>query len=86
MVSPSGLIHRLRSGWNPEEAISAAPATRGQSDVVAKPVRAFGITQTVTAWSRDRRCKVTATTPGARLKRGIPPEAAITVPPFDLHK
>lgn len=43
-------------------------------------VTAFGETKNLTEWSADPRCRVTAVTLSARLKRGVEPEAAITKP------
>lgn len=85
MVSPGSLLRRLRSGWRPEDAIATPPAGGGKTDFVGHPIRAFGVTKGVTHWSRDRRCKVSATTLAARIERGVPPEAAITTPPYELR-
>ena len=47
-----------------------------------KQAQAFGMTQTVAAWARDQRARVSVTTIGVRLRRGMSPEDAITRKPF----
>lgn len=85
-VSLSGLIRRLRNGWRPEDAISETPKTKGRTDAIVHPVTAFGTRKSLTAWERDRRCKVTQTTLRERLERGVRPEVAIATAPFGLSR
>jgi hypothetical protein len=85
VVSPTGLLYRLRGGWKPEEAITTPPMTPGSADAPTRTVTAFGTTKGITAWTRDRRCKVDLTALRERLDRGVRPEAAITTPPFKLQ-
>lgn len=44
-------------------------------------VTAFGETKCLTDWAHDPRCAVTYTGLAARLKRGVDPEQAISMPP-----
>jgi hypothetical protein len=85
-VSPTGLLHRLRAGWRPEDAITAPPKTPGKSEVPTRLITAFGTTKGITAWARDRRCRVDATSLRDRLARGFTPEEAISTPPFKLRR
>jgi hypothetical protein len=85
-VSPTGLLHRLRAGWRPEDAITVPPMTPGKSEAPTRLITAFGTTKGITAWSRDRRCRVDATSLRDRLARGFAPEAAISTPAFKLRK
>jgi len=84
-VSLTGLTRRLRSGWPPEEAISCPPRNAGRTGESIRAVEAFGVTKSMTEWSRDRRCKVALTTIAERLDRGVSPEKAISTPPFGLR-
>jgi hypothetical protein len=80
-ITLASLLWRLRRGWPPEDAISTPP----QRDSAPRPkhlITAFGQTKGVTAWSKDRRCKVTLVTLLRRLERRMSPEDAITAKPF----
>ena len=87
IVSTGALRMRLLKGWTPEDAIGLPPQTpvtnKGMSFV---EITAFGRTQGLLAWSRDRRCKVTATSLNRRLQKGIPPEVAITAARFSVRR
>jgi hypothetical protein len=52
------------------------PGGRSQKCVV----RAFGEEKPVAEWARDQRCTVSADVVRARLRKGVPPERAITLP------
>ncbi len=80
-VSLSGLIVRLRNGWRPEDAIRTPPQVR-PADVARVLVTAFHQVKRLTDWARDRRCKVRLSTLGQRLRRGVPPEEAISAPAY----
>jgi hypothetical protein len=43
-------------------------------------VQAFGETKSITGWSKDDRCTISADSLHYRLERGMPPEQAITLP------
>ncbi len=78
------VLKRLRSGMDPEEAITLPPQKPGGVSRTVL-VSAFGKTKNLTEWSLDPRCRVTIVSLHYRLRRGVPPEAAITTPPFRLH-
>jgi hypothetical protein len=83
-VSLSGLLHRLRLlGFPPEDAITLPPRTPGHTEPVVW-VSAFGQTKGAEDWARDRRCRVGPGSLRARLRRSVPPEVAITAPPFQV--
>ncbi len=44
-------------------------------------IKALGETKSLTQWARDPRCGVTACTLWTRLRLGVPPELAVTLPP-----
>ena len=48
----------------------------------ARGLSAFGERKGVEDWVLDRRCKVGPSTLRERLRNGVPPEVAITTPPF----
>ena len=83
-VGLGSLLKRLRSGMDPEEAITLPPQRSG-GIAWQFLVTAFGETKGLTAWSRDRRCRVRLGTLRYRLIHGVEPEVAITTPPFRLH-
>lgn len=83
-VSHTALFLRLRSGMPPRTAITLPPQREGGRRTV-RTISAFGERRTLAEWSRDSRCRVTSECLGARLRRGIRPEAAIATPPFKLH-
>lgn len=49
-------------------------------------ITAFGVTKGLTAWTRDRRCQVTAPTLRDRLRGGMHPEDALSTPPQNAGK
>ena len=84
-VTLTGLRGRLKNGWDPEDAISIPPLTRGREEPT-HIIEAFGTRKGLSAWERDGRCRVTHKTLRSRLAAGIPPETAIATPPFQLHR
>ncbi|MBK7876299.1 MAG: hypothetical protein IPJ77_11170 [Planctomycetes bacterium] len=80
-VSMAGLVDRLKRGMPPEEAITFPNPLEG-GVAPGRDITAFGMTQTVAAWARDQRARVSVTTIGVRLRRGMSPEDAITRKPF----
>ncbi|MEW6743541.1 MAG: helix-turn-helix domain-containing protein [Planctomycetota bacterium] len=80
-VSSDSLIIRLRSGMDPEAALTRPPRTPGKR---RKPIRwltAFGLTKPLVDWAKSRYCKVTLASLVERLQRGVPPEDALSKPP-----
>lgn len=78
-VTGAVLLERVRGGWHPEDAISTPPESAGTHHE-SRFIDAFGETKSLSAWTRDPRCRVTVTGLALRLDRGISPEDAITVP------
>lgn len=78
------LIRRLRSGMEPEEAITRLPAHPGNVEPKVL-LTAFGMTKSLTDWSRHRRCRVTMVTISHRLRHGVAPETAIATPAYRLE-
>ena len=85
-ISRGTLLRRVRDGWRPELAISTPAQKNGGEGAGRRPITAFGETRSLAAWLRDRRCRVTYGGLNARLKRGVPPEQALTVPPWELDR
>jgi transposase len=79
-VGAAALRRRLRSGMDPERAISLPPQAAGPQGARA-PVRAFGETRSAAAWARDPRCGISEVALRKRLASGMRPEEAITLPP-----
>lgn len=86
---PGLCLHRIdpRKGFNPrncrfvtkrEASQSISPPSRAKQPYIS--VTAFGETKGMTAWTRDPRCKVSATTFAQRLRRGMHPEDALSLP------
>ncbi len=86
IVSTGALRLRLLKGWTPEDAIGLPPQVDTNKGMSFVEITAFGRTQGLLAWSRDRRCKVMATALNKRLQQGIPPEIAITAPRFSIRR
>lgn len=84
-VTLTALLQRVRNGWDPEGAIASPPQREGTGPPPKKLVRAFGVTKSVSDWSRDSRCKVTLVTLLRRLDRGLPAEEAISTPPYQAR-
>lgn len=85
-VSLAALLHRLRRGMAPEDAIATPPkGGRGRRDTPWVFITAFGETKSLSDWTRDRRCKVTMATLQARLHSGVEPERAIAAAPYRLE-
>jgi len=78
LVPVKVLADRTLKGWPPEKAMTTPKIPRGEYKSVY--VEAFGESKTVKAWSRDPRCQVHDSNLKKRLKRGMPPELAITRP------
>ncbi|MEW6744911.1 MAG: hypothetical protein AB1486_19320 [Planctomycetota bacterium] len=81
VVSLSGLLHRLRSGMDPEPALTDPPRTPGRRDKPTRWLTAFGLTKPVIDWARSPWCKVGVSSLLERLERGATPEDAILKPP-----
>ena len=81
-VTSTTIANRLASGWPVEEAITEPPQNRGGLDTYYTELEAFGVTKGITAWTRDRRCRVGLTGLVDRLRRGWTAEEAIATPPF----
>jgi DNA-binding CsgD family transcriptional regulator len=80
-VSLTGLLRRLRDGWEPEYAITAPPKSGGHGP--SRGLRAFGETKSYSEWIRDPRCKLlSGDALRARLDRGMSPEEAIRTAPY----
>lgn len=75
-VTQAALTRRLQSGMPPEAAITD-PAVR---DDTPHLVTAFGVTQSVSAWSRDPRCCVPYYCLFSRIRAGWSTEAALITP------
>ncbi len=82
-VSLATLLRRLRGGWDPGQALTAPTGDTRRPPRPRRPITAFGETKGITAWSRDPRCKVTYPGLHDRLRRGIPPEEALTARPWE---
>ena len=74
-VSMWTIRHRLEEGWSLEDALKTPGREQMEGGLTA-----FGETKTLVAWSQDPRCEVGPSNIGARLKRGLSPEEAITGP------
>jgi hypothetical protein len=72
------LMRRLAQGWTPEDALALPGGARR-----GRQVTGFGCTQSIQAWARDARCRVSYPTLAARLTAGWPLEEALTTAPFD---
>jgi hypothetical protein len=80
-VPLSTLARRLRAGMEPSLAITLPPQTAGRGN--ARPLAAFGVEKSLSAWIRDRRCKLLSVDSLIhRLERGMSPEDAIRTPPY----
>ncbi|MEW6074076.1 MAG: hypothetical protein AB1726_15950 [Planctomycetota bacterium] len=80
-VTFSGLLCRLYRRWDVESAITEPPRVTGNA-TTRRELTAFGLTKSVTDWSRDRRCTVRLVTLIRRLNEGLSPEDAICIPPY----
>lgn len=67
---------RLRSGWSPEEAITAPADHR----FAGGKREAFGERKSLTEWSKDPRCTTVYSNLVARLSKGMSLEEALTSP------
>jgi hypothetical protein len=76
VVPLSTLKKRLNNGWTFE----ASATTPARWSTRPTEITAFGETKSITAWSRDPRCTVTADSLHYRLERGMEPHTAITLP------
>jgi hypothetical protein len=85
-VSSTTISMRMTRGDSAEQAISEPPQVPGSRDVAFTELTAFGITKGITAWTRDRRCKVSLSGIADRLRRGWSIEDAIATPPFRQPK
>lgn len=77
-VTLSGLMARLESGMTPEQAITK-PKQPMRMPEGTRLITAFGMTQSISSWERDRRAKVGAPSISDRLKAGWTAEDAISV-------
>jgi hypothetical protein len=82
-VSVTGLRLRLLSGMKPALAITK-PSNRFMTKARTS-FSAFGETKGITAWSRDRRCKVCLASLRDRVNAGVPLEVALRTPAFALR-
>jgi hypothetical protein len=76
-ISERQLRHRLRTGWNEEEAISRKPHP-GLRRVSERVLTAFGETKPISDWLKDPRCTVTESRLKERLRNGWGEEEAIS--------
>lgn len=85
VVSLRTLRYRVRGGMSPEEALRQPPRTQaGERGTTF--IRAFGKTQSLSEWLRDKRCKVLSIgTIRERMKRGMVAEDAIATPPYRIR-
>lgn len=83
-VKLTELLRRLRGGESPRRAISRPPLVPREG-VPLTFITAFGQTQGLLEWTRDRRCKVGPTGLRERILRGVPTEQAIMTKPFQLE-
>jgi hypothetical protein len=74
-ATPRMIQHRLKQGWNAEDALTAA-AWKGDRALVC----AFGQTRSITHWAQDDRCMATKNVLERRLRAGWDAESAITTP------
>lgn len=75
IVHPRLFRHRMKSEhWTVEEALTTPPQRR------VPPISAWGETKSVAEWARDPRCTVKEASLRSRLRRGMPPEEAISAP------
>lgn len=79
-VNPSNIRYRLKSGWT-EDEILRTPFKFGNrlKKTKCKTITAFGETMDLSGWSM--RFGVKPTTINERIRRGIAPEHAVSMPP-----
>ncbi|MBS1712776.1 MAG: hypothetical protein JST30_00415 [Armatimonadetes bacterium] len=81
-VSRDLLAQRLRTGWEPERAVTTpktdAVRRRATNPSLARPLTVFGETKTVAEWADDPRCRPSLEELKRRLKWGWTPEEAVT--------
>ena len=78
LVGRDAIKYRLAQGWSVEDALATPPGARR-----GRRLTAFGLTQSLQAWTQDKRCRVSVATLTARLTTGWPLEEALTTPPFE---
>lgn len=81
MISPGGIMHRIKSGMSVEDAILAPPkpnASEGKSASNALQYEAFGESKSIHQWSYDERCVVGQKTLSHRIHSGWDIERALT--------
>lgn len=82
-VGANTFYRRFKSGMDPEEALTA-PLAKPYTYNGPAIMTAFGESKTVTEWSKDDRCKVSAERLFYRYHKKMEPEKAITTPPKSL--
>jgi hypothetical protein len=75
-VSAQTLRRRIQSGMNPEDAIRTPP----QKINTPILIHAYGEWNSATAWSHDKRCKISTSTLLKRIQDGMSDEDAVRTP------
>lgn len=81
MVTATTISGRLARGWDAASAITAPPQNEGSRGHAITIVEAFGMRKGLTAWTRDKRCRIGINGIADRLRRGWRAEDAISTPP-----
>ena len=81
-VTLAGLGARLARGMDTEEALTRPSRTSPTGHTGSRWIESWGETKSLADWLRDRRCNVSAATLAQRLKDGLAPEEALTLPAY----
>jgi len=84
VVGETAIARRLARGWGAKRALTTPAEHPGASEMIWTELRAFGERKGVTAWARDRRCRIGRHALVDRLRRGWAAEEALTTLPHRL--
>jgi hypothetical protein len=79
-VAANTIYARIRSKWEPEEAITTPPSgnlVSKMKEASGRLFEAYGESKPMTAWLKDPKCEVSYAALWRRLNKGIPFEQAL---------
>lgn len=74
-TSDGTFLARIAKGWSAERALTTPSTLFRQGKI-----RAFGEVKSAPEWAKDARCSVSYSSINERIRRGLTPEEAITLP------